>query len=159
MRRTVLFPGYLFVHADLEQGVLSRIKSTPGVVRLVGFDGEPQAVPQGVVEALRERVDGINATGGVLPRSFKSGEVVSIRSGRLRGLEAVFIGSMKGGARVRVLLELLGRLNEVQVDVDEIEHANVVPGLPMPTEPRVEDRQRRTRGHGRTIKRLHVRES
>ena len=46
-----LFPGYLFVRIPLEQRL--RVLVTPGVVRLVGFDNRPAALPDGEIEALR----------------------------------------------------------------------------------------------------------
>ena len=56
-RWTTLFPGYLFLHADLRAAPASEIDKTPGVIRLVAFDGQPQPVPDGTIEALRRRVD------------------------------------------------------------------------------------------------------
>src|SRR5438445_4024357 len=38
-----LFPGYIFVHFELTARL--RVLEVPGVVRLVGFDGTPYALP------------------------------------------------------------------------------------------------------------------
>ena len=39
-----LFPGYVFVHFDLQQRL--RILGLPGVVRLVSFNGQPATLPE-----------------------------------------------------------------------------------------------------------------
>jgi transcription antitermination factor NusG len=50
-----LFPGYLFVQADLDQVGQSAINWVPGVVRLVNFGGEPVAVPDAVIEHIKQK--------------------------------------------------------------------------------------------------------
>ena len=46
-----LFPGYIFVRISLQERM--RVLLTPGVVRLVGFDNRPAALPDEEIEALR----------------------------------------------------------------------------------------------------------
>src|ERR1700689_3042112 len=46
-----LFPGYIFVRVPLQERL--RVLVIPGVVRLVGFDNRPVALPDGEMEALR----------------------------------------------------------------------------------------------------------
>ena len=47
-----LFPGYVFVHFNLEQRL--RILELPGVVRLVSFNGQPATLPEYEIETLRK---------------------------------------------------------------------------------------------------------
>ena len=147
-RSVPLFPGYLFVRADLGQVKLSSINATPGVLRLLDFGGGPQVVPDRVVEALVESVDCLNTAGGLPRHRFQPGARVVLIRGPLEGLEAVFVGPTPPQARVRVLLEFLGRLQEVQVPAGDLVPAgNVVPaGGVVVTHP-----PRRTRGRGRPI--------
>lgn len=49
-----LFPGYLFVLANLQQIPLSRINASPGVIRLIEFDGMPLTVPHACMKTLYE---------------------------------------------------------------------------------------------------------
>src|SRR5205823_1883871 len=121
------------------------INSTPGILRLLQLGGEPRPIPAAVVEAIRERVEILNAEGGFSRYKFHPGDPVSLRSGPLRGLQAVFIGPMPAKARVKVLLEFLGRPNEVQVDIDVLEPAK--PGAERGPDPEPQVRgERRTRG-------------
>ncbi|NJL33792.1 MAG: hypothetical protein HC893_07930 [Chloroflexaceae bacterium] len=137
-----LFPRYLFAQANLQQVPPSRINATPGVVRLIAFDGKPQAMPAAIIEDLHTKVEETNHRGGLLARTIQPGDTVQIKAGPLVGLEAVFIGPATPSERVQVLLELMGRLNQV-----ELERRMIEPGAePPPTR-----RPRRTRGKGRKI--------
>jgi transcriptional antiterminator RfaH len=142
IKQTPLFPGYLFVQADLGQVAATSINGTPGVVQLLRMGGKPQWVPDTVVQAIQERVDRLNAGGGLPNHSFQIGDQVRLKRGPLRGLNAVFMGPMTPAARVSVLLEFLGRMNQVQVEVDYLERSY---------EPPKPQHQRTTRGRGRTI--------
>jgi transcription antitermination factor NusG len=156
-QRVLLFPGYIFVCAGLRPGLLGAINSMPGIVRLLAFGGEPRPVEGFIVEAIRERVDAMNAGSGLPAHSFRPGDLVQLNDGPLRGLEAVFMGPMTpvtAGDRVKVLLEFLGRPNEVQVDPRWLEHAPNATAI-YPDEPgrqRPERRTRLTRGKGRRIR-------
>jgi transcription antitermination factor NusG len=101
------FPGYVFARVDLEKQGISILKYLPGSVGLVAFGGEPAHVPDGLVYAIRLRVDEINAAGGELFETLKHGERVFVHSGPFAGYEAIFDARLPGTDRVRVLLKLL----------------------------------------------------
>jgi transcriptional antiterminator RfaH len=140
-----LFPRYLFANIHLQTHPPSQINASPGVVRLVTLDLQPQPIASTVVQALAQRIDHINEHGGLPEPGFQPGEPVQITAGPLRGLEAVFVGPMKPSARVRVLLEFMGRLNEVELDRTALQSAGPAEEPPAPK------RSRRTRGRGRVI--------
>ena len=101
------FPGYIFVRADLEKLGLSVLQYVPGSAGLIAFGGEPAFVPDGLIHAIRQRVDEINSAGGELFDVLKSGETVLVHSGPFAGYEAIFDIRLPGTERVRVLLKLL----------------------------------------------------
>jgi transcriptional antiterminator RfaH len=103
------FPGYVFVHVDLEQTKLSTFQWMPGAASIVSFDGAPSPVPDNLVTAIQRRVDEINATHGRTPAGLKPGEVVIIQEGPFSGYEAIFDAQLSGEERVRVLLKYLNR--------------------------------------------------
>jgi len=144
VQQAPLFPRYLFVRANLQVVALSTINATPGVLRMVAFDARPQPVSAALIEALRQRVDLLNAQGGLPEHNFHPGEAVQLKDGPLQGLEAVFVGPMKPSERVQILIHFLGQLREVDVDVDMLERPSSMPTL---------KRERRTRGKGRRVKR------
>jgi transcriptional antiterminator RfaH len=140
---TPFFPRYLFVAVNLQEAQLSRINTVPNVLRLLAFDELPHPVPAAVVDGIRQQVDTLNAMGGLPEHGFYPGQAVWIKQGPLRGMEAAFLGPMKPSERVQVLLEFLGQLREVEVDVDALDSTHPGPDTKL---------ERRTRGRGRSIK-------
>jgi transcriptional antiterminator RfaH len=109
------FPGYLFVQADVEQVGVSLFQWMPHTLGLISFGGEPAVVPDHLVQAIRQRVDQINAAGGEVFDGLNPGEAVWISDGPFRGYEAIFDARLPGNERVRVLLEFLGNRRQVAV--------------------------------------------
>ena len=103
------FPGYLFIHADLEQVGLSALQWMPGAAGLVAFGGQPAWVPENLIHAIRRRVGEIEAAGGETLAGLKYGDPVVIREGPFAGYQAIFDARLSGDDRVRVLLSLLSR--------------------------------------------------
>lgn len=101
------FPGYLFVRVDLEHINLSALQWMPGAAGMVSFGGSPAYVPEALLNAIRKRVDEINAAGGELLEGIKKGQAVKIQAGPFAGCEAIFDARLSGDERVRVLLKLL----------------------------------------------------
>ncbi|WP_339845785.1 transcriptional activator RfaH, partial [uncultured Halopseudomonas sp.] len=48
-----LFPGYLFIHLNYLSDNWYSIRSTRGVLRLVGFDHQPTAVSPQIINAIK----------------------------------------------------------------------------------------------------------
>lgn len=110
------FPGYVFVHLDLDKSGTFSLQYIPGAAGLVSFGGEVADVPDGLVHAIRCRVDEINTAGGELFDVLKLGQTVVIHSGPFAGYEAIFDARLPGSDRVRVLLKLL-KNRQMQVDL------------------------------------------
>ena len=101
------FPGYLFIHADLDQIGKSIFEWMPHSLGLVAYGGEPAVVPDNLIQAVRQRVTEIAAAGGEVFNGLKPGDVVQISMGPFEGFEAIFDERIPGGERVRVLLQFL----------------------------------------------------
>ena len=101
------FPGYLFIHVDLEQENLSALRWMPGAIGLVSFANEPALVPDELVNTIRKKVSAINAAGGEKLAGLVSGDEVIIQEGPFDGYTALFGLSLPGNERVQVLLKLL----------------------------------------------------
>jgi transcription antitermination factor NusG len=110
---------------DLHTVPRSRVNTCPGVLRLVEFGGEPQTVPEYVIATIFQQLNERNGLPVRPVHPFNPGDIVQIKQGPLQALEMIFIGSSTPGGRVQVLLELLGRLKEVQVDVELLERSTV----------------------------------
>jgi transcriptional antiterminator RfaH len=112
------FPGYLFVMVDLEEVGQSLFQWMPHSMGLVSFGGEPAQVPPHLIEAIRTRLEQVNAAGGEVFDGLKVGDTVRISEGPFKGYEAIFDARLPGSERVRVLLELLGSQRQVPVELD-----------------------------------------
>ncbi len=112
------FPGYMFVHTDLEVVGLSVFQWMPHSIGLVMFGGEPSTVPDNLIFAIQKRVEEISAAGGEVFDGLKKGDKILINYGPFEGYEAIFDTRLPGSERVRVLLELLTNKRQVPIELD-----------------------------------------
>lgn len=111
-----LFPGYVFVRIPLQERL--RVLSIPGVVRLVGFDGRPAALPDAEIETLRMV---LARRLRVAPYPYLSaGRKVRITRGPLEGMEGVLV-RQKGQVRLVISLDLIRQSALVEVDSCDVE--------------------------------------
>jgi transcriptional antiterminator RfaH len=113
----VYFPCYLFVRLDFETTPRSSLAWMPGVRRIVTFGDQPAVVADELVDLIRERLDNIKKIGYA---RLKPGDRVRIRTGPLRDMEAIFERPLSAGERVRVLLDVMGRMTPVEIDYLDI---------------------------------------
>jgi transcriptional antiterminator RfaH len=114
-----LFPRYLFIRLGLGEDNIAPIRSTRGVSKLISFNGQPVGVPDPFMDGLRQSSD--PDTGLLHPETklFQAGASVTIVDGPLEGLEAVF-KAHSGEARSIILLELLGKVQQLSIDRNHI---------------------------------------
>jgi transcriptional antiterminator RfaH len=140
-RTMLLFPNYLFVSTNLKETALSQINASPGVRYLVEFGGEPAITPNYVIEEIKRRLESADE---FYQQPLKPGDHVRMKYiGPLQDLEMIFVGTTGPEKRVRVLLNILGRIKEVYMPRDVLEK------IPDRQEYK---RERYTRGKGRRIK-------
>jgi transcription antitermination factor NusG len=110
-----LFPGYVFVRLALRDRL--RVVQIPSVVRLVGFNGLPAALPDEEMDILRSGLpQGLRAE----PHPFLTGgRRVRITSGAFAGLEGV-LKRKKKNLRVVVSLSLIQCAMAVEVDAADV---------------------------------------
>ena len=112
-----LFPGYVFARLVLCDRL--RVLQIPSVVRLVGFNGLPTALPDKDMDIMRS---GLADRSRAEPHPFLTvGRRVRISAGPFAGLEGI-LTRKKSGLRVVVSLDLIQR--SIAVDIDS---ANVLP--------------------------------
>jgi len=96
-----LFPCYLFAFFDAELDY-RRVRYTHGVRQVLHTSEELLAVPNSLIELLKNR-----CIGGVLEirqPSLGQGQRVQIVEGPFHGFDAIFEGYLPGRERVRILL-------------------------------------------------------
>jgi len=115
--RVVYFPNYLFARLDFDQMPHSSVTWMPGVRRIIGAGEQPLIVADEVVDLVRRRLAEKEEVGY---SEFQAGDTVRIVAGPLRDLDAVFDRPASAAERVRILLDVMGRMTPVEVDVSEI---------------------------------------
>ena len=101
------FPGYLFVLVDMETVGTNLFHWMPGTMGLVTFGGIPAAVPGGLIDEVRKRLQQIEQAGGLVLADLQPGDSIQIVEGPLAGYEAIFDAHLPGKDRVQVLLAFL----------------------------------------------------
>jgi transcriptional antiterminator RfaH len=115
--RIVYFPCYLFARLDFEVVPRSSIAWMPGVRRIISSGDQPTVVADEIVELIRCRLKDVEEVGY---GRLKQGDRVRITSGPLRDLEAVFDQPLSATDRIRVLLDVMGRMTPVDIDYSQI---------------------------------------
>jgi transcriptional antiterminator RfaH len=115
--RIIYFPCYLFARIDFKTTPRSSIAWMPGVRRIVSLGEQPAAVADEIVDLIRERLGEIEE---VAYGRLRKGDRVRIRSGPLRDLEAIFDGPLSSSDRVRILLDVMGRMTPADIDYSDL---------------------------------------
>ena len=119
MLETPLFPGYLFVHTDLNYSDYYHIIRQDGVVRILGIKGQFTPVPEETIASIRKL---INSGQSIFPWSqLKLGKRLRVVNGPLAGAIGVIMRLKKGGRLLVVGVELLGRSICVELADDTVE--------------------------------------
>jgi transcription elongation factor/antiterminator RfaH len=116
------FPGYLFVHVDLEQISVSELRWIPGATGIVCLGGEPAIVGDSLIRTIQEQIENITESNNQSVDRFKSGDWVVINEGPFANYNAMFDCRLSGQARVRVLLELLqGQKMRLELSANQLQ--------------------------------------
>jgi len=113
-RIEAFFPRYLFIRADKNAEHVASVRSTRGVTGLVRFGDRIAALSERDVAQLRSYVCAASGFVEMRPASFAKGDRVRVRVGPLAGLTGV-VHEPSGGKRIAVLIEVLGRSAEIQL--------------------------------------------
>jgi transcription antitermination factor NusG len=111
-----LFPGYVFVQMAVVDRL--RVLQVPGVVRLVGFNGQLAALPDEEIEALKRGL-----AGGVRaePHPFLTvGRRVRVKRGPFESRKGILL-RRKGKLRLVLSIELIMRSLVIDIDIADVE--------------------------------------
>jgi transcriptional antiterminator RfaH len=113
-RRVVpLFPSYLFVRLNLGSDEFYWASWSPGVSRIVSFNGQAASIEDQVIDTLRLRSD----KQGIIPArsNLQPGQEVRISAGPFEGLLGIIQDPPSARGRVKLLLKLLNRQMNVEM--------------------------------------------
>ncbi|MFT4637754.1 MAG: transcriptional antiterminator RfaH [Verrucomicrobiales bacterium] len=109
-----LFPGYLFARFDAELR-LRAVSSANAVSKLLRFGDHLATIPPNLIEQIRAEMEGQEMFTVENHDTLSIGEEKEVASGPLKGFQGIVTNLLSGGERVRLLVEMFGDLNEVEV--------------------------------------------
>lgn len=109
-----LFPGYLFINLEPGDPLWGKLRSTRGVLRVIGFGGKPAVVDDDIIADIRAGLEAVTERGGL-----KEGQKIEIRNGPFRGVDAIF-QAYDGEERAILLISLLNREQKVGVPLSDL---------------------------------------
>lgn len=112
-----LFPGYVFAMFCPRTHYRAVVHS-PGITGIVAFGDLLVPVPSADIDVLRGLVDanGIKEIAG----EIEEGSETEVISGPFRGLQVVVSKVLPSKERVRILMEFLGGMREIEVGLEQV---------------------------------------
>jgi transcriptional antiterminator RfaH len=107
-----MFPGYLFCRYSVKES-LRHVLSTAFVSSAMTFMHDAASVPDDLIHSLRAEFDEKETL--TVETSVQTGDTVDIVEGPMRGQTAIVTSILPGRDRVRILLEFIGGLQEIEV--------------------------------------------
>jgi transcription antitermination factor NusG len=114
-----LFPCYVFLKGGIERRL--QILTTPGIYGVVSSAGQPAAIPDVEIEAIR-RVIQSGARVEAHPY-LKCGNWVRVKCGPLAGIEGILVRK-KNISRLVLSVEILGTAAAIEVSAFQVEEVN-----------------------------------
>jgi len=110
-----LFPNYLFTRINVHSAEYGYAIWSPGVKRLVSFNGIPAPIDSDIVDYLMKQTN----TEGLIPArsNLRVGQEVRIDGGPFDGLTGIIQEPPNAKGRVKVLLKLLNRPTKAEISV------------------------------------------
>ena len=116
-----LFPGYLFVMTDPTSEDWPLIRWARGLNYFLPTSMQPAPLPENVIEDISSRVRLWNGGGWI--EAFQAGDRVTIDSGPLKPLDAVFERYLPAKQRCDVIVSLFGGPRRIEVEITSIQSA------------------------------------
>ena len=113
-----MFPGYLFIAADLEHQDLSVIRSTLGCIAFLRHGVRPALVPNQVMASIKEAEDVLHGRFEI-NQGFTPGNKYELLEQGFNGHTATFL-ALDGKERARVLVTLLNSEHEVKIPISSL---------------------------------------
>ncbi len=114
-----LFPGYVFVHAVLDNYTSVNVLKTPGALTLIRNSEGPLPIPSFQIENLKTLLD---SRLPLNPHSFlREGDWVRVIRGPLNGCTGILIRQNPRKGRLVVSVNTIQQAVSVELDVEDVE--------------------------------------
>lgn len=120
-----LFPGYLYIEAELDEKTKFFILSAPSVRGFVGSHGKPIPLQPDEVKRIigKIAVEGEEGDGMVerIEVPFQLGEAVRIKTGPFNSFSGFVQEIIEEKMKVKVMVSIFGRKTPVELDFSQVE--------------------------------------
>ena len=117
--RDRLYPGYIFIKADLDKDLQSLIRRVPRVLGFVSAGGKPVVVSESEIAAIKERLK--RGVPRVRKLKFDIGDKVKINEGPFIGFEGTISEIDPEHEKLIVLVNIFDRQTPVELEFDQVE--------------------------------------
>ena len=115
VKQSALFPSYLFICLESQNGNFLAVKNTRGISGFVSYGANYQIVPTALIEQLQSKCS--QTVESTMP---KTGDVVSVNNSSFNNIKAIY-KEPDGDMRSILLINLLNKQVEMSVDNKDIE--------------------------------------
>ena len=124
-----IFPRYLFVQVSLVSENWISIRSSYGVSGIVMFGEKFTSIPPEIINSLKDKLNADDIyEERVQDIDYKKGDKLTIKEGKLAGINAIFL-SKKSKDRVRLLLSMLNTKVVTEISISDIGSNKIIKHL------------------------------
>lgn len=123
---TPIFPGYVFIHAVLDNYTNIHILKTPGALSILRNSDGPLPIPEYQIENLKTMLGGAKQLS--LHPYLKEGDWVQVRRGPLAGCVGILLRQNPKKGRLVVSVDIIQRSVCVELDTEDVEPIPTPPG-------------------------------
>ena len=122
-KEKTLFPGYIYIEADLSGELPHVIKSIPGVMGFLTAvkGGDPMPLSEMEVNRLLGKMDEMAMQEGNILNPFKVGEAVKITDGLFKDFDGVIEEISDDNKKLKVMVKMFGRKIPLELNFFQVE--------------------------------------
>ena len=121
-REKTFFPGYMLLHAVLDNELQHVITGLPSVIGFLGAGDEPQPLRPDEVNRILGTVDEAEQLGEQPEIPFKGGDPVKVIDGPFNSFNGFVQEVYPEKMKVKVLVSIFGRKTPLELDYLQVEH-------------------------------------
>lgn len=111
------FPGYLFVHLNLDKDRWRAIDGTIGVIQIVKLGSKPTPIPNEIMDSMLCAADETDILR--FQETFEAGQHVRMVGGPFDNIRGI-VEATTDSERVRILLDMMSRQVRISVATNEL---------------------------------------
>lgn len=121
-KEKTLYPGYIILHAVMDNELQHVITGLPSVIGFVGSGNEPQPLRQEEVQRMLGKVDEAAEAGERPEIPFKAGDPVKVVDGPFSSFNGFVQEVYPEKMKVKVMVSIFGRKTPLELDYLQVEH-------------------------------------